>query len=508
MQVIELNSKKKRKKDLMRKAVSNPLLVRRALNDKSLYEFVKWGWAEVSPDDYEDNWHIPFMCKPLEKLAKRVGKNKAKKHDLIFNVPPGTSKTRVVSVLFQVWCWTKWYWFNFITASHASPLSIENADLARDLIKSEKFKQIYPELYIRADKDSKTNFKIVKIIGYKKNGKPIVRNGGSRYSTSVKGMGIGLHAHIQICDDLINPKEALSKNALDTANHFLDHTLSGRKTNKKVTPLILIMQRLSEEDPTKHLLDKKGKKIKHFCLPGEIREYKKYLKPKSAEKYYIDDLLDPKRLGWKVLRELESDLGQYGYAGQIGQHPTPPEGGMFKVNNFDIAHIPFNPRSVIKTVRSWDKAGTTEAGAFTVGVKMSYLTGGRIVIEDIIRGQWSSDKRERIIKRTTYNDGHNVKVIVEQEPGSGGKESAQATVRNLIGYTVVIDRPVGDKILRADPLSVQVNNGNVILMKGKWNKEYIKEFRLFPFKKLKDQVDATTAGFNYLVQKKEVRRII
>jgi len=486
----------------------NPVVIRRALNDKSFYEFVKWGWSEVSPDEYEDNWHIPKICNVVQKMAVRVSKNLPKKYDLIINVPPGTSKTRVISVLFQVWCWTNWYWFNFITASHASPLSMENADLARDLIKSQKFKNVYPDLFIRKDKDSKTNFKIAKVLEFSKNGTHKIVNGGSRYSTSVKGMGIGLHAHIQIADDLINPKEALSKNATDTAAHFLDHTLSGRKTNKKVTPLILVMQRLSEEDPTGHMLAKRRKNIKHICLPGEIKEYEKYLKPKKWKKHYIDNLLDPKRLDWETLAEMETNLGQYGYAGQIGQNPTPPEGGMFKVDNFQLIYIPFSPNQIIKTVRSWDKAGTAEGGAYTCGVKMSFITGGRIIIEDVIRGQWSSDKRERMIKRAAFNDGHNVTVLIEKEPGSGGKESAEGTVRNLIGYNTKLDRPTGNKILRADPFSVQVNNQNVYLLKGAWNKEYIKEFRLFPFKKLKDQVDASTAGFNFLVQKKEVRRII
>jgi predicted phage terminase large subunit-like protein len=97
-------------------------------------------------------------------------------------------------------------------------------------------------------------------------------------------------------------------------------------------------------------------------------------------------------------------------------------------------------------------------------------------------------------------DGHKVIVGVEQEPGSGGKESAENTVRNLAGYVVRVDRPSGDKAQRADPYSTQVNSGNVYMVKGEWNRAYIEELRFFSLlnSKEKDQVDASSGGFKLL----------
>jgi len=95
-------------------------------------------------------------------------------------------------------------------------------------------------------------------------------------------------------------------------------------------------------------------------------------------------------------------------------------------------------------------------------------------------------------------DGKTVEIGLEQEPGSGGKESAESTVRNLRGWRVRVDRPTGDKSLRADPFSVQVNNGNVSMVRGDWNEDYIEELRYFPFSKYKDQVDASSGAFNIL----------
>src|SRR5690606_19446496 len=86
-------------------------------------------------------------------------------------------------------------------------------------------------------------------------------------------------------------------------------------------------------------------------------------------------------------------------------------------------------------------------------------------------------------------------VAVEQEPGSGGKESAEATVKNLAGFVAVKDRPTGDKAYRADPYSVQVNEGNVRLLVGAWNEDYIEELKHFPNSTHKDQTDASSGAF-------------
>jgi predicted phage terminase large subunit-like protein len=287
----------------------------------------------------------------------------------------------------------------------------------------------------------------------------------------------------------------------------VEQTLSTRKTDKAITPTIIIMQRLHQDDPSGHLLAKQKENIKHICLPGECRNYLKQVNPPELIKNYTDDLLDPKRLPWKVLKDLEADLGQYGYAGQIGQDPTPPGGGMFKVDFFTIIDGLPAEAHWIHAVRYWDKAGTADGGAYTAGVKIIRVSSGKWNIADVRRGRWSSHERERIILNTAEADGTSVDVWVEQEPGSGGKESAEGTIRNLAGFSVYAEHPTGDKVFRADPYSVQVNNGEFQLLRGAWNREFIEEHRFFPFGTYKDQVDASAGAFNKLVNKKEVRII-
>lgn len=164
--------------------------------------------------------------------------------------------------------------------------------------------------------------------------------------------------------------------------------------------------------------------------------------------------------------------------------------------------------SQAERVRYWDKAGTEEGvGARTAGVLLARDSDrGRWIIEDVKKGRWSALERETVIRETAIEDGPDVTVWVEQEPGSGGKESAENTVR-MIGnlrkdgraFTCRMDRVTGDKIERAMPLSAQVEAGNVYLYRAPWNAEFVGEAHAFePNSRLKDQVDAAAGAFNKL----------
>lgn len=481
---------------LVRALLENPTLADRELCNRSFFYFLTHFWPQVSNDDFHTNWHIELMCQELQTLAERVAEKLPAKYDLIINVPPGSTKTVTCSIMFPVWCWTRWHWMRFITVSYSAVLSLESAEYSRDLIRSKPFQTTYPDLAIKQDKDTKSNFRIVKT-----GPTGAVQLGGNRFSTSVGGTLTGFHGHVIIVDDPLNPQQALSETELKTCNTWMTQTLTTRKTDKAITPTVLIQQRLHQNDPTGHKLSTSSA-IRHICLPGEITgKYRDEVQPPELLDKYDGDLLDPVRMPWPVLKKLEEDLGQYGYSGQVGQKPVPPGGGMFQVDRFsvmeNVSHLIMS-HDVMGACRYWDKAGTQGGGAWTVGVKMLRTVENKYIILDVKRGQWSTDTREAIIRSTAEADGHSVRVYHEQEPGSGGKESAQATIRNLTGYISEADRPTGDKVFRADPYSVQVNNGNVILLRGDWNREFIEEHRFFPFSTYKDQVDAASGAFSKL----------
>lgn len=501
-----------RDRAIISSAINNPMQSMRELVKGNLFLFLKYLWSEYSQDEFKPNWHIEYICNELEIVARKVAAGLKNDYDIVINVPPGSTKTAIVSIMFPIWCWVNWFNLRFITASYTRDLSLESAEYSRDIIRSDKFKRLFPEIGVKQDKDTKSNFRIVKYDHVHAGRPPREIRGGNRFSTSVGGTVTGFHGHINIVDDPIDPLRTTSEQEIKKANYWMDNVLPFRKADKEVTCTIMIMQRLHQDDPTGHWLKRlkedpeKTTPIRHICIPGEIKNYRENVKPAHLVKYYSKDgLLDPRRLSWVSLRKYES-LGQYTYGGQIGQDPVPLGGGMFEVDKFRIVDTIPPSHQIKDIIRYWDKAGTEGGdGPFSVGVKMAKLADGSFLVMDVKRGRWSTHKREEIILQTAEADGKMVKVYVEQEPGSGGKESAESTIKNLSGFSVYRDKPVGDKALRADPFSVQVNESNVALLYGRWNSEYIEELKHFPNSMFKDQTDASSGAFSKLTNKKKVR---
>ena len=73
----------------------------------SLFEFVKSFWSIIIPEDPVFNWHIPYLCEELEKLAVYIVSREKKPYDLIINIPPGTTKSTIVTIMFPAWLWTQ-----------------------------------------------------------------------------------------------------------------------------------------------------------------------------------------------------------------------------------------------------------------------------------------------------------------------------------------------------------------------------------------------------------------
>jgi predicted phage terminase large subunit-like protein len=501
------------KRARMSEALLNLRAVQKEKNNRRFFNFFVYFWPEYSNEPLDINWHIPFLCDEVQTVAERIAARKRKEYDLIINIPPGTTKTSIVSIMFVIWCWTKYHWMRFITASYVDKLSLESAEYAKDILKSDRFREMYPEIEMKPDKESKQNYKVQKRVFNANKRMAQILHGGNRYSTSVGGSMTGFHAHIPIVDDPIDPQGTDSAAELETVNKWMDETLSSRLVDKRISTTILIMQRLHQIDPSGYWLKSKKRKIRHICIPAEIVNYRDLVRPKSLIDMYSEDgLMDVVRMPWDVLHETKVRLGQYGYSGQMGQNPIPAEGGMFQVDKF--GYLNMEPTEDIEdVVRYWDKAGTSEieakkGTAFTCGVKIIKLKTGFFVVADVVRGRWASNVRENKIKQTADADHiiptnqRKPRTFIEQEPGSGGKESAENTVRNLAGYRIERDLPKGDKTRRADPFSVQVNEGNVLLVKAPWNEDFIEEYKFFPNSQHKDQVDAGSGAFSKLTSKK------
>lgn len=186
------------------------------------------------------------------------------------------------------------------------------------------------------------------------------------------------------------------------------------------------------------------------------------------------------------------------YESLYQQRPVKREGELLKRLWFKL--VAAVPRQATR-IRYWDKAGTEGAGAYSAGVMMAKTYDGLFWVEDVIRGQWSSNQRNEIIRETARLDkiryGH-VTNWFEQEPGSGGKESAEITTRQLAGFSVKVDPVRHDKLTRCLPFADQAEAGNVRVLEAPWTEAYLTELASFPRGKHRDQVDATSGGFNKL----------
>lgn len=464
----------------------------------SFYDFVQRMWETVETAKPIWNWHVRAMCDALQEVAERVFKGLPREHNVLINVPPGSTKSLVCSVMFPAWVWTRMAHAQTICASYADDLALDLSVKSRDVVTSEKYRRLFPAVQLRDDQKTKTFFKNV--------------DGGWRYAVGTNGAVTGKHAHFKVIDDPIDPNRAFSKAELAAANRWIAQTLSRRNVDSKITVTILVMQRLHQDDPSGIMLAKAKKrgKLRHLNFPAEVvGSGLGVVRPRKWARYYKPDphkpghrLLDAKRVERADLDDALVELGEFGYAGQMLQNPVPSGGGMFKVERIAIEAVGPKPADVRAWVRFWDKAGTKDAGAFTAGVKMCEDVRGRFWVLNVVKGQWEANEREETILQTAQSDGLSTTVGVEQEPGSSGKDAALGTIKKLAGYRVRAVRPTGDKELRADPFAVQANAGNVAVVQGEWVAAYLEELRFFPKGRLKDQVDASSGAFGMLTQHK------
>ncbi len=450
---------------------------------ESFFVFFSEFWSCIAAEKLKMTWYIQKLCDELQILSERVFKEQPKEYDLIWNCPPGTTKSSILSIAWQPWIWTRMPSARFISGSHSESLALDLSRKSRDLVTSDKYARLFPEIHLREDQNAK---------GYWVN-----TAGGIRRAVGVGGAVIGMHAHFIGIDDPIDPQGALSDLELASANSWTTETLSRRKVDVMVTPTAMIMQRLHQDDPTGNWLNR-GTRTRHVVLPCDTTWE---VKPQEWTDLYEDGLLDPVRLPAQALEEAYKELGEAGYAGQLGQNPVPRGGAKFKIDRLSYQdRIPQKWKR--SPIRYWDKAGTSKGGAFTVGTKEAVDDNDKLWVTDVVRGQWDSGTRERIIITTAKADGKSTRVVVEQEPGSGGKESAEATIRRLtaLGFRCTLDKVTGDKELRADVFSQAVNLGDVIILKAPWNKEFIEELRFFPVSKYKDQVDSASGAASALIK--------
>ena len=173
------------------------------------------------------------------------------------------------------------------------------------------------------------------------------------------------------------------------------------------------------------------------------------------------------------------------------------EGGglMFRRSWFEIVEA---APADLQRVRSWDLAATEQKDSndpdWTAGVLLGKTTDGTFYVLDVRRLRGTPRQVEQLIHRTAEEDGKATPIIMEQEPGASGLNLIDHYTRYVLaGYNFHGEKPTGDKVTRAQPLSAQAEAGNVKLLRGAWLKDFLDEVESFPSDGVHDdQVDAAS----------------
>lgn len=183
----------------------------------------------------------------------------------------------------------------------------------------------------------------------------------------------------------------------------------------------------------------------------------------------------------------------------LGNWKIRPSAGMYFPRG-DIRIIDTLPAGVTRITRGWDFAATEPTTDnpdpdYTASVKIGRLPDGRFVVIDAFQFRRKSAQVRSALVSTAQTDGKMVKIEIPQDPGQAGKAQAESLINLLSGYRVTARIQSGDKITRAESFASQWQAGNVVLLKGPWNKEYIDYMDGFP-EGHDDYADASSSAFN------------
>lgn len=322
---------------------------------QDLYFYSRWMFMQQRGFAWLRGQHHRIICDALMRVFRGETKR------LIINVPPRYSKTELAVVNFIPWALGQYPDAEFIHTSYSANLSIGNAYRAREQVRHEAYAEIFPDVLIKADANAKNDWKTTA--------------GGTVYATGVGGTITGYGAGklragfggAIIIDDPHKADEAKSDPIRQGVIEWFQNTLESRK-NTPDTPIILIMQRLHEQDLAGWLIGGgNGEDWEVVSLPA-ITGSGDALWP---EKHNIKDL--------DRLRRTNS----YVFSGQYLQQPTPPGGEIIKGAWFPRYSVVPPLRWRAAYVDTAQKAG--QHNDYTVFTHAGMGVDGRIYILDVRR---------------------------------------------------------------------------------------------------------------------------
>lgn len=389
----------------------------------------------------------------------------------IINMPPRYGKTELVIKIFVSWCLAKVNVSKFIHLSYSDTLALDNSSQTKEYIQSDPFQNLW-QMDLKKDAQSKKKW--------------FNEFGGGMYATAAGGAITGFGAGVDgvegfagaiLIDDPLKPDDAFSEIERNKVNNRYNNTIRSR-TNTDRTPIIVIMQRLHEDDLSGFLLNGgSGEDWTHLCLPA-LNEFNEPLFP---HKHTFEQL--------ESIRQAD----RYTFAGQYQQTPSPDEGGEWKKEWFEIVE----PKSISNN--RWDiyidGAYTKSTANDPTGIQIAKKIGNDYVILSSIDKYMELPELIRFIPE--YITGLGIDVgLIYVEPKASGKSIVQL-LRSETKFNVAeikTDMIAMSKIERARTASPFIEGGRVKIIRGGWNGAFLNQIAMFPNAKHDEHVDLTSYG--------------
>ena len=401
--------------------------------------FAQRCFSELNPQGaFADNWHLEVIAAKL--TAVREGKIRR----LIINLPPRHLKSIMASIAFPAWCLGHDPSVQLLCVSYAQDLADKLARDCRSIVVSPWYRRIFPTR-LAPHRQAVQEF--------------LTTCQGYRLATSNGGVLTGRGADIILIDDPLKPEEALSEAQRKAANDWFDHTLYSRLNDKRHGAIVIVMQRLHEDDLVGHVLEQEAWDVVRFPAIAEANEthqVETIWGPRSFARRQ-GEALHPDREPLGTLERIRRTIGEYNFAGQYQQSPAPLGGGLVKEGWFRRYNEQNRPQRFDRIVQSWDTANkATELSDFSVcttwGVK-----GKDLFLLDLFRRRLEYPALKRAVREQHALFGANV-VLIED------KASGTQLIQELIEegcYAVTRYQPTTDKVMRLHAQTATIENGFV-----------------------------------------------
>lgn len=471
--------------------------IARTLFNSDLLSFAAYFFYVSTGEVFKFNWHHKFICNVLEKIYKGELGN------TIINIAPGSSKSQLLSRLFPTWAFAKNPHSRFLLTSYSDDLVEAHSVAIKDIIGSKEFRELYPGYGFKQDSNKKSEW----ILQY--NGNSV----GEFSAFSIQGSLTGRRAGYMesgftgciIIDDPIKPIDALSKAKREQCNSLIHNTLASRKATARV-PIVMIMQRLHDEDVTGYLLQNaKAENWTHISIPAVITRETLDSFPddlKSIALEYLQEDLD--KFGeasyWEFKEPLSSlkimeQMDTATFMSQYMQEPS-PEGGVLIQKDWFVNYSVL-PDKLTNFRITADTAVSAKKTADNSVLILSAECGGDLYILDLIKGKWEMPQLQQNTLNFVYKYRSKYPNTLFKGLFIEYKQSGQGLVQTLRQNTKipVIDVvPEGDKVLRVQQCLPYMKGKRVhIPEKADWKEDFLDELARFSptmSHKHDDQVDA------------------